>query len=160
LAYLEALTGERPSGLSLQEASDRISAEVESPTGLLSHRQKMLVKFWSIEISGGQCTKQAFSEHLDNFYAADPNRKRAWELYKTEFGDSPKSIPVGIGTTYLEKIRSMDDTVQRAIIHRAQSANYATPSNEENSKSPWMIYFILILVLLIGLLFFFGAVSS
>jgi len=158
LAYLEALTGERPSGLSMQEASDRISEEIEGATGLLSHRQKMVVQFWNIEFTGGQCTKEKFSALLDNFYSEDPARKRAWELYKSEFGDNPKSIPLGIGATYLDKIKLMDDSVQKAILHRALNSDEIIPTKEASPEQQWNKAFIIITLVIVffGILVFIG----
>jgi hypothetical protein len=122
----------------------------------------MLVRFWNIEISGGQCTKQSFSEHLDNFYAEDPNRKRAWELYKSEFGENPKSIPLGVGSTYLEKIKIMDDSIRRAILHRAITTDSINSVQKEDPGKQWnKAFFILaFFVILLGLFAFLGAIMN
>jgi hypothetical protein len=48
---------------------------------------------------------------MDQLYEKDPDHQLAWELFKEEAGDAgtskdPERVPVGIGHTYLRKVKA------------------------------------------------------
>lgn len=74
----------------------------------VSNRQMMVLRFWDQGALAGQ-GKASISSWMDSWYAEDPRRLEAWELWKRENGDDgrqgdPTRVPVGAGHDYLKRI--------------------------------------------------------
>jgi hypothetical protein len=74
-----------------------------------SPRQSMVVKFWNAPVS---LSGQTVTGWLEEFYKQDPDRKRAWELWKRENPDADRSndlerVPLGIGKEYLQRAKTI-----------------------------------------------------
>lgn len=74
-----------------------------------SPRQRMVANFWSI---AAKKTKDEQSDWTDSFYAEDPDRLAAWELWKEEnpsenAADNPRLVPSGVGPQYLQRVREL-----------------------------------------------------
>jgi hypothetical protein len=72
-----------------------------------SPRQQMVARFWDVP---PKRRKEEASEWQDEFYAQDPDRLKAWELWKKEhrteeMTDDPGVVPQGIGPEYLKRIK-------------------------------------------------------
>ena len=78
IAFLLALGCTGINGLSKAQASQRITERMSDAT---SPRQLMVLKFFGHE-SLAPSGKRAVSRWMDSFYAADENRKLAWEAWK------------------------------------------------------------------------------
>jgi AP2 domain len=74
-----------------------------------SPRQRMVAQFWGIP---AQKTKDEQSDWTDRFYAEDPDRHVAWELWKKEHPsenatDDPLLVPLGVGPQYLQRVQEL-----------------------------------------------------
>jgi hypothetical protein len=82
-----------------------LQASQQNPTP----RQLMALRFWN-RSDLTRKSKWDVEQWMDGFYAEDPQRKAAWEMFKNEIGDdgtfsNPEIVPIGAGEQYLLKIR-------------------------------------------------------
>jgi hypothetical protein len=105
--YAKVLGGRLPKNATKGEASVLIDSLLgKNPP---SNRQQMVLRFWGRKLQCGDGPREIW-EWQDAFYTEDPDRKRAWELYKEEAGDDgrqgdPQRIPFGVGPGYLARIK-------------------------------------------------------
>ena len=100
LEYIRDLGGICPAGTTKWEASEIIDQLIaKRPTV----RQRMVLRFWN-RLDLMTQGVEGVSNWLDGWYAADPDRVAAWELWKREVDDtggrSPAavdSVPLGAG---------------------------------------------------------------
>jgi len=109
LRYIKGLGGSLPEGATKQDASELIERLLHS-NGSISPRQHMVLRFWN-KTPEPDWGRAQVSMWMDQWYEQDPDRQFAWELFKEESGDtgtarSPERVPVGVGQTYLRKVKS------------------------------------------------------
>lgn len=107
LAYIRALGGVPLERMSFEEASAMIDELKmgQRPTS----RQLMVLRFWN-RLDLADLTREEVSQWMDQWYAGDPDRLRAWELFKSHTEDSgrqgdPERVPLGAGGRYLIAVR-------------------------------------------------------
>jgi hypothetical protein len=105
--YIKALGGRLPINATKGEASNLIESLLgnKPPT----NRQLMVLRFWGLKRQSGEGPRE-IGEWQNTFYIEDPDRKRAWELYKEEAEDDgrqgdPQGVPFGVGPKYLARIK-------------------------------------------------------
>ncbi|MBI5014362.1 MAG: hypothetical protein HZB55_02575 [Deltaproteobacteria bacterium] len=107
--FIRDLGGKCPDDATKETASRLID-------GLLAQRptvrQRMVLRFWD-KLDLMSKGVEAVSSWMDRWYAEDPARLAAWELWKSESGDgggrSPDSVdrvPIGIGRQYLARVKA------------------------------------------------------
>ena len=110
LDYIANLGGTPRKGMTKGEASEYIDAlrgknprSAETPTP----RQMMVLRFWD-KLDYKTKSKDRISGWLDEWYESDPDRLKAWELFKHEHNDpqKPEAVKIGIGQEYLKRIKS------------------------------------------------------
>lgn len=74
----------------------------------VSNRQMMVLRFWDQAAIAGE-GKASISSWMDAWYAEEPRRLEAWEMWKRENGDDgrqgdPTRVPVGAGFEYLNRV--------------------------------------------------------
>jgi hypothetical protein len=72
-------------------------------------RQLMTLRFWN-RSDLTRKSKWDIEQWMEEFYAEDPQRKAAWEMFKNEIGDdgtfsNPEIVPIGAGEQYLLRVR-------------------------------------------------------
>ncbi|HEY0862746.1 MAG TPA: hypothetical protein VGD97_01475 [Lacunisphaera sp.] len=107
--YIKGLGGYLPPDATKQDASEIIERLLHS-NGSITPRQRMVLRFWNVTPEPGW-GKAQISVWMDQLYEKDPDHQLAWELFKEESGDAgtsrdPERVPVGIGHTYLRKVKS------------------------------------------------------
>lgn len=105
--FLKSLGGTVKPGMTRGEASDLIDALLNNKP--ISSRQQMVMRFWGRERQPSEGPRE-ISDWLDLFHEEDPDRKKAWELFKNESEDDglqgdPMRVPFGIGPQFLERIK-------------------------------------------------------
>jgi len=90
------------------KASEIIEGEL-STSKPVSARQRMILRFWNRQDLASE-GRASVDEWLDGFYAENPDRLAAWELWKSENGDcgrddSPDRVDEGAGEIYMGRIR-------------------------------------------------------
>ena len=115
LDFIRSLGGNPPWGLSRAGAEELIprllaeehekQAREKSPTS----RQMMVLRFWN-RTDLLNASQWEVEKWLTQFYNEDPRRKEAWEVFKKENGDDgsqhdPSWVPIGVGESYLVKLR-------------------------------------------------------
>lgn len=118
-ALIEDLGGYVTAGLTRTEASRAVD-ELSAVNATV--RQRLVLRFWGRE-ELANTGREAVTIWLDQFYAADPDRHSAWELWKQEVGDQGERdrnyidlVPRGAGPAYLDRakrIRLGDTSLQR-----------------------------------------------
>jgi len=110
LCYLNALGIAVPHKCSKSQASELIDAAIcaHQPVTV---RQMMLLRFWDREDLAPK-GRHAVSEWLDGWYAGDPDRLTAWNIWRESIGDlgrddPPEKVPVGTGPGFLLKVKQM-----------------------------------------------------
>jgi hypothetical protein len=105
--YIRDLGGNPPTGLNHADAGEMIKQLLarQQPTP----RQMMILRFWN-KTDLMQSSKDEVAAWLEQFYNEDPRRKEAWENFKKENGDDgsqhdPAWVPIGVGESYLVKLR-------------------------------------------------------
>jgi hypothetical protein len=109
LHYLAALGVEVPDDISKDEASTLIDDALSSNKSI-TPRQWMVLRFWNRIPPPAHWGRRAVSEWMDEWYAENPDRLAAWELFKEETGDfgnarDPERVPIGIGEQYLNRVK-------------------------------------------------------
>lgn len=109
LKYIHDLGGDVPPRLTKSAAATLIQELVgygDKPTP----RQIMILRFWNrMDLATG--TKNEIAEWQQRFYAENPMRKEAWELYKKQNNDDGTQrdsswVEIGEGENYLLKVRA------------------------------------------------------
>jgi hypothetical protein len=109
LKYLHDLGGDVPPQLTKSAASTLIQELVGYGTRP-TPRQIMILRFWNrMDLATG--TKNEIAEWQQHFYAENPMRKDAWELYKKQNNDDgtqrdPSWVKIGEGENYLLEVRA------------------------------------------------------
>ena len=108
LRYIAALGGTVPADCTIDQAS-RIIEGLLSSSDSVTRRQRMVLRFWD-RVELAKQGRAAVSDWLDQWYAGDPNRHAAWQLWKEEnHGDGrhadPETVPCGVGFQYLNRVR-------------------------------------------------------
>ena len=107
--YILALGGNVTPGLSVSAARELIDSLLASSSSV-SNRQMMVLRFWNrVEVS--RDGRHAVSVWMDVWYAEDPDRQAAWNLWKEDNGDvgrqdNPEKVPLGIGDGYLRRVKN------------------------------------------------------
>jgi hypothetical protein len=151
--FIRSLGGTLRSGASKGEASDIIESRLGNQP--LSNRQMMVLRFWNRPRAPGE-DKRAIIDWMDQFYTEDPDRKRAWELYKEEAeddglqGDAEK-VPLGAGSEYLARIKKGGDGAiprfrRSAARIRTSSAGNRTASSP--SIGTWLVVLVVIIAVI------------
>ena len=106
LNLMEALHVTYPWDCTCATAAELIEAAVCKRT-VLSGKQLMALRFWGREDLAGYGNELARA-WLRGWYRADPHRLVAWDLWVKEHPEciAPDNIPVGVGSTYLERVKS------------------------------------------------------
>jgi hypothetical protein len=107
IIFIKKLGGEVSDGLSKDRASFLIDDLLNSRGP--SARQRMWLCFWDAKKSES-VSRQEISEFIDGFYEADPDRRKAWELWKNENPDASRSndpgqVVRGQGREYLARVK-------------------------------------------------------
>jgi hypothetical protein len=108
LDYIRNLGCTPPPNIGKWEASDLIDSLKEG--AVASNRQIMVLRFWNC-LHLASDGRHAIIDWMDVFYAEDPDRRGAWELFKSEHGDDrsqrdPSWVELGIGHTYLRRVKA------------------------------------------------------
>lgn len=95
-------------GSTWEEAESTIRGLRGLPASV-TNRQWMVLRFWDKQEIAKQ-GRTGVSEWMTGWYAEDPDRRTAWEIWKLENRDDggqgdPRRVPVGIGPQYLERIK-------------------------------------------------------
>lgn len=85
-------------------------------------RQRMVARFWGIL---AHKTKDEQSDWTDRFYAEDPDRHVAWELWKKEHPsenatDDQLLVPSGLGPQYLQRAKELRVEKERKRAERKE----------------------------------------
>jgi hypothetical protein len=117
IKYLRALGASIPPGLTKQQASDLLDHLVGSRASV-SNRQMMVLRFWDC-LYVADTGRRGVSAWMDDFYAEDQDRPAAWEWWKEENGDvgrqdPPEKVPIGIGPTYLARVKARAGASRRS----------------------------------------------
>lgn len=107
--YVKGLGGSLSENATKSEASEVIERLLHS-NGSITPRQQMVLRFWDVRVESAWGKSQV-SVWMDEWYDKDPDHQLAWELFKEESGDAglsrdPQRVPIGIGHTYLLKIKN------------------------------------------------------
>jgi len=116
-ALVLELGGSPPQKFDLTKAEAQIGIEellkrrhaLQSSQHEPTPRQLMTLRFWN-RSDLTRKSKLDVEQWMDGFYAEDPQRKEAWEMFKKEIGDdgtfsNPEIVPIGVGEQYLLRIR-------------------------------------------------------
>ena len=109
-SFISDLGGVCPDSMTKSAASELIdSLLVTRPTV----RQQMVLRFWH-RLDLSRAGVEGVSAWMDQWYDEDPDRRRAWELWKEESGDiglrTPEcveKVPIGVGDQYLARVKAM-----------------------------------------------------
>jgi len=153
LKYIADLGIPATGDISRDEASALID-QFLSTNGSITPRQWMVLRFWGKIPPPSGWGKTAVSEWMDNWYAENPDRRLAWELYKNETDDSnftsnPAKVPVGIGEQYLIKVRNGAKRT-RGMNSRASR----DPAYDAIREKPGGCLYAIVIVAAIGALLF------
>lgn len=107
-SFIKSLGGRVLPSMTKGQASDLIEALLHDKP--ISSRQQMVMRFWGRERQPNEGPRE-ISDWLDSFHAEDPDRKRAWELFKDESEDNglqgdPLRVKFGVGPKFLQRIKS------------------------------------------------------
>lgn len=109
--FIRDLGGDHTRDLSISEASRYIDQLLANQKPGPTPRQLMVLRFWKkLELKNQP--SEVISDWMDRWYSDDPDRKTAWELWKSENGDdgsrssrSVEKVAIGIGYQYLKKVK-------------------------------------------------------
>ncbi len=90
-------------GISKGGASALISAHLEAKDSRPSDRQIMILRFFN-RLDLMEKSRAEVADWMDVWYAEEPRRRDAWEMYKADCGEDitdPDSVEIGIGLAYL-----------------------------------------------------------
>lgn len=154
--FLRSLGGTLRSGASKGEASDTIDSLLGNKP--LSNRQLMVLRFWNRSRVEGE-DKRAIIDWLDQFYSEDPDRKRAWELYKEEAEDDglqgdAERVPLGIGPEYLARVKNGGPDAIPRFRRGTARTKVSKDSNHASSGrniGTWLVMLALVIALIIKL---------
>lgn len=112
LCYLNALGIPIPPKCTKSQASELIDEAICAHQPV-TPRQMMVLRFWNHEHLAAK-GRHAVSEWTDTWYAGDPDRLTAWNLWRESIGDlgrddPPEKVPVGAGPEFLVKVKEMSD---------------------------------------------------
>jgi hypothetical protein len=119
LKYIHDLGGDIPPRLTKSAAATLIQELVGhgiQPTP----RQIMILRFWNrMDLATG--SKNEITEWQERFYAENPGRKEAWELYKRRNKDDgtqrdPSWVKIGEGENCLREIRAIQKKIGLIIL--------------------------------------------
>jgi hypothetical protein len=144
--FIKSLGGSVKPGMSKGQASDLIEELLGNKP--ISPRQQMVMRFWGRERQAGEGPRE-ISEWLDEFHAEDPDRKKAWTLFKDESEDDglqgdPMRVRVGIGPQYLERVKLGGEA---AIPRFRRDGRVASSHPDLESSGSSSFAFILVLAL-------------
>jgi hypothetical protein len=154
--FLKSLGGVITPGMTKGEASDLI--EVLLGNKPITPRQQMVMRFWGRERQPGEGPRE-ISEWMDSFYSENPDRKKAWTLFKDECEDDglqgdPMRVPFGTGPRYLERIqRGGEAAIPRFVAKSSRSS--ASLYDEGEGKGSYFVIFTMfaITACVVGYLF-------
>jgi hypothetical protein len=106
--YLQALGGKIADPATQGEAAEVIDQLLRQKP--ISSRQQMVLRFWNQE-PGRDDGPREVADWQERFYAEDPDRRAAWELFEQGAEDNglpedPLRVPLGVGPTYLARIKA------------------------------------------------------
>ena len=144
--FIRSLGGSVTPEMSKGKASDLIEELLGNKP--ISPRQQMVMRFWGRERQAGEGPRE-ISEWLDEFHAEDPDRKKAWALFKDESEDDglqgdPMRVRVGIGPQYLERVKRGGET---AIPRFRRDGRVASSHPDLESSGSLPFAFIVVLAL-------------
>lgn len=107
-SYLQSL-GSDPRRFPTKGAASREIERLLSGEGSISNRHMMVLRFWD-SLSVAPHGKAAVNAWIDDLYVSNPDYLAAWNLWKSETRDrgrqdDPSIVPIGIGFTYLRRLK-------------------------------------------------------
>lgn len=109
IKYIKDLGGSVPRNLNTWDASELIGQLLKMTPP--SPRQMMVARFWD-RMDMATKSKPEVSHWMDQMLSDDPDRRKAWELFKRDVGDvgqmrEPMAVPLGIGQKYLARVKGV-----------------------------------------------------
>jgi hypothetical protein len=145
LAFIKRLGGKLPENATRVDASELIDRLLSSRPTV---RQCMLLRFWN-RMDLMDKGVEAVSTWLDRFYLEDPDRLLAWTQWKVDSGDCGSTngddvdkIPIGIGDSYLSKVKQMS---RQPLTNQASQAHSVNPVR-------WVAWSVVGILCIIGII--------
>jgi len=126
--YIRDLGGFCPDNATKQEASDIIDRLLASAPTV---RQRMVLRFWN-RLDLMTAGVDGVSSWMDQWYAEDRDRIKAWELWKSQSSDNGgrsitnlEAVPLGAGFDYLARVKGgvMNAPLKQSISTSSPSVN-------------------------------------